>query len=249
MTPEELVRAACPTIQARGAAFFTGTVTRARGDEYGLAGTELYVLGRGGVLGDVEPLVVASAFGWFKPSTIAAIWTSATAKLGPREGGRLYASACQEYGRTKLGALPVDTLRAFCHAAGAVNEAADPAGLALYAAWRAEPLADDAPARAMQLLHVLREFRGSAHLVAVLASGLTPKVAHFLQRPDYFGAFGYTDDDRPEVGPDAAERLHAAEQLTDRLVTPAFAVLDGADQQAFLEGLRAIDGALARPAG
>jgi helix-turn-helix protein len=249
VTPEELVRGACPTILARGAAFFSGTITRAKGDEYGLTGTELYVLGRGGVLGDVEPLVVASAFGWFNTETIAALWTSATAKLAPRDGGRMYASACQEYGRTKLGALPAETLGAFCRAASAVNDAADPAGLALYAGWRAEPLPPDPPARAMQLLHVLREFRGSAHLLAVLASGLTPKVAHFLQRPDYFTAFGYTDDDRPAVAPDAAERLHAAEQLTDRLVTPAFAVLDGEAQAGFLDGLRAIDAALARPAG
>ncbi len=69
-------------------------------------------------------------------------------------------------------------------AADAVNEAADPVGLALYSGFRGELLVDDVPGRAMQIISVLREFRGSAHLIALRASGVDARTAHFIKRPE-----------------------------------------------------------------
>ena len=57
MTPTELVQAACPKIGSLGGAFYFDKETLAKGKELGLDGFRFYFLGRGGVLGDVEPRV------------------------------------------------------------------------------------------------------------------------------------------------------------------------------------------------
>src|SRR5216683_7134757 len=148
MSPDDLVHAACAPIAKLGSAFYFQPETLARGKEHGIDGFRFYMLGRGGVLGDVEARVIASAFGYFHPALIERLWTSARQKMAPRDAGRLYLECCRDFGRHRLSEIP--NLDAFCAAADAINTAADPAGLALYAGVSAEPLADDLPARAMQ---------------------------------------------------------------------------------------------------
>jgi hypothetical protein len=80
-------------------------------------------------------------------------------------------------GRFYFAPETLENLEPFAAAAEKVVLAANPAGLALFAGLAAEPLPEDLPGRAMQLLAVLRELRGSTHLVAVVASGMSPKVA------------------------------------------------------------------------
>ena len=80
----------------------------------------------------------------------------------------------------------------------------------------------------MQLLTVLREFRGSAHLIAIRASGLDAKTAHFIRRPNDIGMFGWNDADAPAITEVEVARLADADELTDRLVLPAYSVLDEA---------------------
>ena len=239
MTPEDLVAVACPKISQMGWAFYFVPATTARAEELGLDGFSFYALGRGGVLGDVESSVVASAFGYFNPTLVATMWDAARQIVAPRQAGRAYMECCAAFGRTTFGA--VAGLDAFCDAAGAVNDAADPMGLALYAGIAAEPLVDDAPGRAMQLVSVLREFRGSAHLIALRASGLDGRTAHHIHRPDDTAMFGWSEDDAPAISSDDRARWAIAEQLTDRLVLPAYSVLDESGRQALVDGLEAME--------
>ncbi len=165
-------------------------------------------------------------------------------ELGPGDlraahGGSHFMECSAELGRAHLA--DIEGLDAFCAAAGAVNAAADPVGLSLYAAISAEPLADDVPGRAMQLVTVLREFRGSAHLVAVRASGLDAKTAHFMRRPNDMAMFGWTESDAPVITDVELARLAAADELTDRLVLPAYSVLDESGRRALVEGITAIE--------
>ncbi len=243
MTNDELIAIACPIIRDTGWAFYFAPATLARGKELGLGGLQLYALGRGGVLGDVESSVVASAFGYFNPQTIDSLWTSAREHVAPRVAGREYMQCCAAHGRAKLAAEP--GLDEFVAAADAVNNAADRCALALYAGVAAEPLADDAPARAMQLITVLREFRGSAHLVALRSVGLDNKTAHFIKRPTDIAMFGWTEADAPEITDVERALLDEAEHLTDRIVAPAYAVLDNSGREAFVAGLMTIQQALA----
>jgi hypothetical protein len=237
-----LIDAACPDINTLGSAFYFSPETIAVGKEHGLDGFRFYVLGRGGVLGDVEAPVVESAFGWWAPDLIEKMWNSARIKLAPREAGRLYMKCAQDLGRAKFSA--VTGLPSFCASAEKIVTAANPAGLALFAGTAAEPLADDLPARAMQFLVVLRELRGSAHILAVLAEGVTPRIAHAAKRPDMVKSFGWGEDEIPVSENDRAA-LDAAESLTDELVTPAYSVLDAKEATAFLQTLEALKTALA----
>jgi len=242
MTPLDLVRQACPIINDTGWAYYFTPETQAKGAELGLKGPMFYFAGRGGVLGDCDADVVTAAFGYFNPAVIRRAWESATSIRPAREIGRAHFECCADLGRQKLGG--VANLTAFVEAADAVNEAAEPDGLALYAAFKAEPLAQDLAGRAMQLVAVLREFRGSAHLIAVRASGLTTKQAHFSKRPNDVAMFGWTPEDAPVLDDAVANKMKAAEDLTDQIVLPAFSVLDDAGARALLDGARAIKAAV-----
>lgn len=241
MTPAELVQSACPKIADLGSSFYFAPATLAKGKELGLDGFRFYFLGRGGVLGDVEPAVVRSAFGYFAPGLVTKIWGSAKEKMAPREAGRAYLACAQEFGRATFAGI--EGLDAFCDAAEAINGATDAASLALYAGISAEPLADDAPARAMQLTTVLREYRGSAHLAAIRTLGLDPAVAHAIKRPNDVSTFGYEE---PPTITDADRVLHAeSEALTDKMVLDAYGAVDADGGAALMAGLEAMESAVA----
>ena len=238
----DLVTNACPKIGSLGSAFYFIPETVAKGKEHGLDGFRFYFLGRGGVLGDVEPKVVDSAFGYFNAPLVDKMWTTAKEKLAPRQAAKLYLECCAEFGRRKFG--DIAGLDAFCAAAETIVAAAEPAGLALFAGIAAEPLPEELPARAMHLVAVLREYRGSAHLLAVVASGLSPELAHAMKRPNDYATFGYSNDAPTATDADQA-KLAAAEQLTDALVVDAYAAVDAAGGAALLAGLVAMEAALA----
>jgi hypothetical protein len=242
MTTEELVAAVCPKIRDLGWAYYFDAETVAVGEALGLDVVHFYFLGRGGVLGDVEPEVVVSAFGYFSPALVTMMWNEGRAVLSPREAARIHWACAADLGRARFSEL--SGLEEYCRAAGAVSDAADSVGLALYAGFRAEGLVEDLPGRAMQLTALLRELRGGAHLLAVRASGLDARTAHFIKRPGDIAMFGWSEDDAPDLGPDATDALERAEALTDALVLPAYSVLDESGRRALAEGIDRIEGAL-----
>lgn len=211
---------------ASAAAFYFDPATLAKGKELGLSGMRFYALGRGGVLGDVDSDVITSAFGYFHPAVIAKWWDSSKEKLAPREAGTIFHECCADIGRAKLA--DVEGLEAFCDAAEAVIANTNPAGLALFAGIAAEPRADDLPGRAMQLAAVLRELRGSAHLNALVATGVAPEQAHAVKRPDMVEAFGW--DPAPDVSGFDESKREEAEALTNRMVGRS--MIDLTDDQA-----------------
>ena len=89
----------------------------------------------------------------------------------------------------------------------------------------------------MQLLAVLREFRGSAHLIAIRAAGLDDKTAHCIRRPADIEMFGWTQADGAAITDADRAKLALADEITDRLVLPAYAVLDDAGRDALVLGL------------
>lgn len=242
----ELVSIAAPIIGETGMAYYFTPETLAVGAGHGMDGLVWYIVGRGGPLGDVEGEVVAAAFGYFNPQTIAAAWTAGTAKLPAREAGREYLRCAAEFGRAKLAGIA--NIDALAGALGKVQAAADPQGLSLYAAHAAEPMVDDAPGRTMQLLSKLRELRGSAHLLSLRALGIEPRTAHFAKRPEMYKMFGWDADNPPHVSDDTRASLAEAEALTSRIVTPAFAVLNDAERDTVASGLRAVRDTLQGPA-
>lgn len=219
-----LVRSVSPAINTVGGKFMLHPATAELGAANGFENPfAFYFLGRGGVLGDVDADVIASAFGFFGPSMVRTMWGLGSEVMGPRDAARLFTQACHQWGRTHLDGI--EGLDRLADLGEKVIEAADPTGFTLFAGWRAEPLPDDAPARAAQVLHVLREHRGSAHLVAIVAMGLKPieamVVAQGLERPRRFG----WNDPLPDPEQHRPTR-EEAEALTDRLVREAFSALE-----------------------
>jgi hypothetical protein len=135
------------------------------------------------------------------------------------------------FGRRHFSETP--DLEPVCHAAEAAVGGLDPSGLALYAAVAAEPLPDDIPARALQLAAVLRELRGSVHLLALVAAGVEPRVAHFYRRPGDFQTFGYSEEEEPTLTDDIESAIAGADVRTDELMAAAYGVLS-ADERAAL---------------
>lgn len=238
MTTRDFI-ARTDAIGSLGALHYFDADTIATGKEHGLDGFRFYFLGRGGVLGDVEPEVVVSAFGYWNPALITKMWNSAKERMAPREAARLYLSCAHDLARKRFADL--DGLDTFCAAADQVIAAIHPAGLALYAGVAAEAMPDDAPARALHQCVALREARGSAHLVGVVAAGLAPRLAHAVKRPTEGKLFGWEDE--PEPTDDDRARWDEAEELTLRQLERWFAILDDDGRAAFLTGLDAMEAA------
>ena len=243
MNNQELLDAACPLINDLGAAFYFIPETLGVGKAMGLGGMEFYVQGRAGQMGNTEPEAVAAAFGYFKPALLKSVLDAANAKSEPRVSGAAFMNACATLSRAKLSGL--SNLDAFVAALEKVNNAADGDGLALYAAINTEKLAEDAAGRALQLIAILREYRGSAHLVALRASGLDSKTAHYMKRPDMWKQFGYTEEEAPVITDEIKAARVQAENITDRIVEPAFAVLSDAERSILVDGLKEVKAALA----
>lgn len=194
-----------------------------------------YARGRGGVLGEVDADVVTAAFGFFPGHTLRTAWESVP--IPAEKAAHRYAAACQDFGRRKLGAF--DEAAHLATLMETVAAAADPAGLPLFAGWRALPLPADPAARVMQLAHVLRELRGGLHLMAVRAAGITPLQAVLVSgSPLNDGAgqarwYGWPEPFE-EITDDIRDRWQQAEAITDDLIAPAFAVLDETEAADFV---------------
>jgi hypothetical protein len=236
MTPLEIVQQTSPIINQVGNRFYFDPTTMAVGKELGLDGFRFYFLGRGGVLGDVEPAVVVSAFGYFSPSVIEVMWSSGKEIMAPRDAARAYLGCADQYGITNLDGL--DVLDDFNVAAEAIVESVDRSALSLFAGIAAEPLPDHPAARAYRNVCNLRELRGSMHLLAIVATGVSPVVAHAIRRPDDVASFGW--ESAPDISDDDRARLDVADELTDRLLVPSIEALTDSQRNAFAAAVDAI---------
>ena len=234
----ETITATNASIFALGSKFMFHPVTVAKGKEAGFAnGFAMYFAGRGGPLGDCDADVVVASWGYFEPSLVRKMWEAGTAAMPARKAGEFYANASAQWGRDNL--TGVKGLAAFNKLAEKLVRAADVQGLPLFAAWRAEPLPADTEGRAGQLLHVLREYRGSVHLLAIVATGLTPLEAHVTSRGvDGAKLFGWTDESTlPKPRPAAWKK---AEALTDKLCVPTYSVLTEREAASFTKAVATI---------
>lgn len=240
MDPHDVMHATAGKIGDIGGAFYFVPETLQRGKEAGLDGFRFYFIGRGGVLGDVEAGVIRAAFGYFEPGLVDKMWNSAKKIIAPRDAARLYISCAHDFGRARFSRI--DELDGFVDAAATVIGAVEGTSLPLFEAVRCEPVPDDLPAAAMHQAMVLRELRGSVHLLANTACGLESRHAHGIRRPDEFKMFGY--ESAIEVSDDDRAKWLRAEQLTDEILLPAFDQLTEEQAKALITGAEAMHAAL-----
>ncbi|MDQ2628140.1 SCO6745 family protein [Mycolicibacter senuensis] len=194
---------------------FAGSV--AAGYQNPLAG---YVAGRGGVLGDATGEAVGAVFAVFEPTGLSALWNEGVAVHGAAGAAQRYWEQTAEFGRTYLA--DAQGLGRIAALGEKVIVATPGAGLPLFAGWRAMPLADDAAARALQVMFVLRELRAGVHFNALTISGVTPIEAHMLNKgPQYAAMFGWPEPFAD--GSDKKDRYAQIEVATDRRMTELFA--------------------------
>jgi hypothetical protein len=181
----------------------------------------LGVAGRAAPLGDVPPAVVAAALVFFPADHVTRACEATRAVSPPPRLLKTFLGACHAWGRAHLAG--VEALAVVCPLLERVVASADAAGVPLFAGWRAAPLPEDLPARAAQLLHLLREHRTGLHALVVLAADLSPLEA-ILAAPHGEAAaavFGWTPPYPPIDG--VRDRWQAAEERTDALVGRAYA--------------------------
>lgn len=228
LTSLEFVERTKATIGELGARYMLHPETAAVGTAAGYEnGWAWYFTGRGGVLGDVDADVVTAAFGFFGAPMVRLMWETGLKTEGARAAGTRYAAACAAYGRSRLKGA--QGLARFNELVEKVISSIDGSGLSLFVALRAEPAPADAEGRAYWNLCLLREWRGSEHVVAVRASGLTPAQAILTGYPDL--ATGIKEASRRGFGdghPDATGLLATradAEKLTNTMQASGFDVL------------------------
>jgi hypothetical protein len=182
------------------------------------------------VLGDAPPAVVSAALGFFEPSMVESAWDSGRAVAPVAQTVERYAGVCRAWGRARWSAM--DGMDRLADLLTKIAWQVEPAGLPLFAGWRSLPVPDEPAERAAQLLQVLREHRGGAHLIAVRSVGLPPLQSILAGSGGVGNArfFGWPEP-FPEIdGQEQAARAEA-ERLTTELVAPAYGVLDNRESE------------------
>lgn len=196
----------------------------ANGYQNPLAG---YVAGRGGVLGEVTGSTVGAVFAVFEPTGLSAMWDEGVAVRGAAGASEVYWQQAAEFGRKYLaGAEGLDRI---ADLGEKLINAAPTSSAPLFAGWKAMPLADDAPARVLQVMFVLRELRAGLHFNALSLSGVTPIEAHMLNKgPRYAAMFGWPQPFAD--GADKKDRYAEVEEATNRRMAELIgAALDPAE--------------------
>ncbi|MGE5828125.1 MAG: helix-turn-helix domain-containing protein [Micromonosporaceae bacterium] len=224
MTPEQCAAAAKAAVVELDTAWSTSPKTLRRARVLELSGWAFAIAGRGGALGsDCRPETVAAALGFIAPDAVRAGWEAA-GKVSAADVAASRLAECARWGDENLvNCLGLPRLVSLAERA---VEAVDASAMPLFAAWRAMPMPDGGPgARAAVLIHLLREHRAGARLLAVRCCGLTP-VEALIAEPDGEAeaiALGWAP---PFPARTPLIRRHAyAEALTDRLAGPAYAAL------------------------
>jgi hypothetical protein len=171
------------------------------------------------MLGDVGADVVTSAFGWFAPSAVHAMYSEGIGVAGPTGAAARMAEAHGMWGEEHYG--DVEGLTEIVTVTEELVDGLEGSAIPLFVGWRDAPRSESGAGRAAQLMQILREWQGGVHLVATTAVGLSPLEAILTNEgPGQAKFFGW-----PEPFPEFAaikDRHDEAEAITDRLCASAF---------------------------
>jgi hypothetical protein len=221
--------------------WMTGGPTDRLAAELGMrSGSDLWIVGRAGVLGDGDADVAAAGLAFLAPDRVRSAWESLPPGLTPRQVADAYTALCCEWGRAELVKFDPTRMARLDELGRRIADAADGSIGAVFAGWRAQPQPDDVNARVALTVHVLRELRGGAHITAVNACGITPLEA-VLASPA----------PAPRSGPVWAEHLGWAgpfadttvarqarmesERLTSKMLVPIYGSIGDAALDEFAE--------------
>lgn len=204
--------------------------TYKKGAELGFQGIDFYFAGRGGVLGEVDGDVVASAMMFFAPTTVCAAWANSAEVMPRTSASAAFADCMATWAHAHLGD-DVDWAR-LAELAGKIVGSATVAGAPLFAAWRTAFASEDPMVLAVHRMNLLRELRMARHGAAVVALALDPADAVRHRSPQMLGIFGWSAGD---VSAEVAQAWDEAERMTNVATGRDYAVLDDAESAEFVE--------------
>jgi hypothetical protein len=247
VTPEQAASYARIGVNALIDAFAESPQTLRQARLMGLSGWAYHVAARAGALGDVHPDTVAAALGFIAPEAVTDGWESAAKMIPPARVAAWHLQELCRWGTAALtGFARRDRLGELAHR---VVSAADASALPLFAAWRSMPLPDDEPGALIAVwLHLLREHRAAANVVAVRAAGLSPLEAIIAGPDGETGAvaFGWQPP-YPPVGP-LLRRFAWSESVTDAIAGQAYRSLDREERIELIGLLESLCGTVRRRA-
>lgn len=233
------VRATSVPVHDIGTAIYLSPDVMARAAEWGWSNPfAFYFAGRGGMLGEVDAGVVTSAFGWFEPNAVAAMYTEGVGVAGATAAAARMAEAHGEWGTKHYAG--VEGIEDIVAVSEQLVDGIEGSAIPLFVGWRDAARSDDAAGRAAQLMQMLREWRGGLHLVATTAVGLSPLEAILTNEGEGQAKFfGWSE---PFADISAIKAKHdEAEEITDQLCASTLAgALDAPQFAAFEAGVHAL---------
>jgi hypothetical protein len=241
MTAADQVERVLKPIQQFVRGWMTGPNTDRRAAELGMrSGEDLWVVGRAGVLGDCDAAVAQAGLAFLSPERVRRAWDSLPSGLTHRHAADAYADLCCHWGREALAGFDRHRMQRLDELGRQIANAADGSLGTVFAGWRAQPQPDDIDARVALTIHVLRELRGAAHIVAIHASGLTPLQAVLVSPaapprsgPPWAEHLGWTGPF--DVAEEWRDARRSAEQLTSRILLPIYSSIGEAALEEFAE--------------
>lgn len=230
MTTADQVERVLKPIQQFVRGWMTGPMADRLAADLGMrSGSDLWIVGRAGVLGDGDADVAAAGLAFLARDLVRAAWESLPAGLTPRQVADAYAALCCQWGATELARFDQSRMARLDDLGRRIADAADGSIGTVFAGWRAQPQPqpDDVNARVALTMHVLRELRGAAHIVAIHSCGITPLDAVLASPappprsgPVWAEHLGWSG---PFGDPDAAREARTeAERLTSRMLVPIY---------------------------
>jgi hypothetical protein len=221
--------------------WMTGPLTDRLAADLGLrSGSDLWIVGRAGVLGDGDADVAAAGLAFLAPDRVRAAWESLPDGLTHRQVADAYAGLCCSWGSAELSRFDEARMARLDALGRSIADAADGSIGTVFAGWRAQAQPDDVYARVALTMHVLRELRGGAHIIAITACGITPLDAVlaspappprsgpvWAEHLGWKGPFGDAEW--------AREARMQAERLTSRILLPIYGSLGDAALDEFAE--------------
>ena len=202
--------------------------------------TDLWIVGRAGVLGDGDADVAAAGLAFLAPDHVREAWESLPDGLTHRQVADAYAALCCRWGSTELAKFDEARMTRLDQLGRRIAEAADPSIGAVFAGWRAQAQPGDVNGRVALTMHVLREMRGGAHIIAVNACGITPLDAvlaspapaprsgqPWAEHLGWAGPFNDADSSR--------EARAEAELVTSRIIVPIYGSIGDSALDEFAE--------------
>jgi hypothetical protein len=241
VTAADQVERVLKPIQQFVRGWMTGGPTDRLAAELGMrSGSDLWIVGRAGVLGDGDADVAAAGLAFIAPDRVRAAWESLPTGLTPRQVADAYTALCCEWGMTELVKFDPARMAHLDELGRRIADAADGSIGTVFAGWRAQPQPADVNARVALTVHVLRELRGGAHITAVNACGITPLDAVLASPappprsgPVWAEHLGWTGPFADATA--ARDARMESERLTSKMLVPIYASIGDAALDEFAE--------------